>query len=215
MEDFEEIPVNNPIRNEILFQLLKNRIIYLDRDINSDTSIIAPQLLLFNKQSTTEPISLWINSNGGDIYNFFAIYDAIQAIEAPVQTVCYGLVASAAAVLLASGTPGMRLIYPNSHVMIHQIQIGEMSGGTGTQLEIEAKEIKRLKNKLSEILARHTRQPMAKIRRDCELDKYLSATDALEYGIVDKIISPVKSIPALRTRVSKKKTPPDAANNPA
>lgn len=212
--------VESPLYERVLEKLMERRIIYLDDEIVSG-NIIVPQLMLLDSQDHSEPISIWINSNGGDMYGFFGIYDAMQAIQAPVQTVCWGLAASAAAIILAAGTHGMRIAFPNSYVMIHQVQVGEISG-SGTEIEIEAKESKKLNHKLAEILARHTHQPLAKVKRDCEHDKYMDAQTALEYGIIDQIIPAVKGVPVLRTRPPRKKKPPQppppsippAANNP-
>jgi ATP-dependent Clp protease protease subunit len=205
----EESESPETISSELRSRLLEHRIIYLNRDVSFGSDIV-PVMHLLDWEDSRAPISLWISSLGGDVYGCMAIYDAIHAVKAPVQTVCWGFAASSAAMILSAGTPGMRIAMPNSFVMIHQIQIDTLSG-TGTEIEIEAKEIKRLKNHLSEILARHCHQPLAKVKRDCDHDKYLDAQGAKEYGIVDVVASSMKDIPALRTRSRRRKP----ANNPA
>jgi ATP-dependent Clp protease protease subunit len=199
---------------DVYARLVKDRVIFLAEEIDSATAsiIVALLFLLDREDKEEEPISLWINSPGGDADNFFAIYDMIQLVKAPVKTVCLGSASSAAAMLLAAGSPGLRYATPNSHVMIHQIQV-EGVGGTGTEVEIEAREVKKVNNRITEILARHTGQTMTKIRKDCQHDKYLDAQGAMEYGIIDHILGPTKTIPELKqTRRARKKKP--AAKKP-
>jgi ATP-dependent Clp protease protease subunit len=199
---------------DVYARLVKDRVIFLTEEIDSDTASVVSSLLflLDREEKEEEPIQLWINSPGGNVNDFFAIYDMMQLVKSPIKTICVGSASSAAAILLAAGTTGMRFITPNSHVMIHQIQV-ESVGGTGTEVEIEAREVKKIKVKLNEILARHTGHTTAKIKRDCEHDKYLDAKAALEYGIVDHILGPTKTLPALkqirrkRKRVDSKKPP--------
>jgi ATP-dependent Clp protease protease subunit len=197
-------------------RLVKDRVIFLSEEIDSATAstVVALLFLLDREDKEEEPISLWINSPGGDIHEFFAIYDMIQLVKAPVKTVCIGSASSAAAMLLAAGTPGLRYATPNSHVMIHQVQV-EGVGGTGTEFEIEAKEVKKINNRITEILARHTGQTMTKIRKDCQHDKYLEASAAREYGIIDHILGPSKTIPDLKqTRRARKKKPAAKKSEP-
>jgi ATP-dependent Clp protease protease subunit len=185
---------------DIYARLVKERVVYLTDEIDSESaSIITAVLFLLDQEDSEEPIQLWINSNGGDTQAFFAIYDMIQLVKAPVKTICIGAASSAAAMLLAAGSKGMRYATSNAHVMIHQVQV-EGVGGTGTEVEIEAREIKKLKGRIEEILACHTGQGIRKIRRDCEHDKYMDAQTAKEYGIIDHILKPSKNIPELKTR---------------
>ena len=208
-DEEEEESLETGVTKDLRESLLEHRILYLNRSVLFGNDLV-PLIHKLDWEDSKTPISIWISSLGGDVYGCLAIYDAIHSIRAPVQTVCWGFAASSAAIILSAGTPGMRIATPNSFVMIHQIQIDTL-GGSGTEIEIEAKEIKRLKNHLSEILARHCHQPLAKVKRDCDHDKYLDAEAAKEYGIVDVVADPYKKIPGLRTRVRKKKP----ANNPA
>lgn len=183
---------------DVYARLIKDRIIFLTEDITSENaSVIASLLLLLNTENSDEPISFYINSPGGQVEAFFAIYDMMQLINAPIKTVGIGEASSAAAILLAAGTKGMRYATQNCNVMIHQIQIMGHSEGSGTDVENEAKEIKRIKKRLTETLARHVGKSYRKVFNDCEIDKYMSAGEALEYGIVDGIIQPKKAIPEL------------------
>ena len=201
---------------DVYARLVKDRVLFLNEEIDSGTAstIVSLLFLLDREEKEEEPISLWINSPGGNVDDFFAIYDMMQLIKAPVKTICIGSACSAAAILLAAGTPGLRYATPNSHIMIHQIQIGEVSG-TGTEVEIEAREVKKIKSKLNEILSRHTGHTLTKIRRDCEHDKYMDAQTALEYGMIDHILGPTKEIPEVkstrrrRKKVDKKSEPTD------
>jgi ATP-dependent Clp protease protease subunit len=143
---------------------------------------------------------MWINSPGGDVNAFFAIYDVMNIIKAEVHTYCIGQASSAGASLLSSGTK--RYCTQNASIMIHHLSSGV--GGTAVEIEIETKEIKRVNKKLTEILARNTGQSIAKVNRDCKNDKYMTAEEALKYGIVDEILMPTKKIPELKTTSSKK-----------
>jgi ATP-dependent Clp protease protease subunit len=192
---------------DVYARLVKDRVIYLTEEIDSDVASVVSSLLflLDREDKDEEPIQLWINSPGGNVNDFFAIYDMMQLVKSPIKTICIGSASSAAAVLLSAGSPGLRYITPNAHVMIHQIQVDGV-GGTGTEVEIEAREVKKIKNKLNEILARHTGHTTAKIKRDCEHDKYLDAKAAVEYGIADHILGPTKKLPELKAiRRSRKK----------
>ncbi len=195
-------------------RLVKERVIFLSEEIDSETSsIVAALLFLLDQENDVEPISLWINSPGGDVQAFFAIYDMMQLVRSPVKTICIGEANSAAAILLAAGSKGMRYATANAHVMVHQVQVDGV-GGTGTEVEIEAREVKKLKNRLTELLARHTGHSVGKIRRDCEHDKYLDAETAKEYGIIDHILGPNKQIPELKTRQRKSIAPDGSSERP-
>ena len=172
---------------DIYSRLLKDRIIFLSTIVNQDSAnIIIAQLLFLNAEDPKEDIKFYINSPGGSVYDALAIYDTMQYVSNDIQTVGIGIQASAAAFLLSSGTKGKRLILPNSTVMIHQPSSG--SNGKVTDQEIELKELIRIKTLLETIMAKNTSNPVKKIHEDMERDKWLSAVEAKEYGIVDKII---------------------------
>jgi ATP-dependent Clp protease, protease subunit len=176
---------------DIYSRLLEDRIIFLGEEITDDVanSIIA-QLLLLDQKDSHLDICLYINSPGGSITAGLAIYDTIQYVRPAVTTVCVGIAASMAAVLLSSGQRGKRYTLPNSKIMIHQPrQEGSHGVSTVTEQEINLKVIKKMKVQLSEILAKNTGKPLKKILKDCELDKWLEPSEALEYGIIDEILS--------------------------
>lgn len=190
---------------DISSRLVKDRTLYLDCEIDSEiTSQITSLLFLLDRENSEKKIRLWINSPGGIVQGFFAIYDMMHRIKAPIETVCIGEACSASAILLASGTPGMRYCMPSSRVMIHQIQIDGLSG-SNAEIEINTKEIQALQDYLTEILARHTGHTKAKIKRDTKLDRWMGAQGAMDYGIVDGVLKPTKSIPELIKRESTKK----------
>ena len=181
-----EKEINGERRYDIYSRLLKDRIIILSGEINSEmaNSIIA-QLLFLDKDNQSD-ISLYINSPGGEITSGMAIYDTMNFIKSNVSTICIGMAASMAAFLLSSGAKGKRFILPNSEVMIHQ-PLGEAKG-QATEIQIAAEHIIKIKQKMNEILAKNTNQKMDKIKKDTERDHYLDANEALNYGLVDKII---------------------------
>ena len=183
--------------------LLEKRIVFLAGEINRElaSNLVATFFSLEDK-SPGEPIKFYINSEGGEVVGgLFPIYDAMQAITSPVHTICIGEASSSAAILLAAGSKGYRTATANSRLMIHQIQVGEgSSGGRSSDLEIEARETKSLNKQMIEILARHCGQTYRKVYRDCENDKWFSAQEAKDYGIIDIILEPKKPIPELRTR---------------
>ncbi len=187
-------------------KLLKKRTIFLGDELDRTlSSNIVATLLSFEDEEPGEPIKFYINSCGGDLVDgLFSIYDTIQMISSPVHTICIGEASSSAAVLLAAGTKGHRAATANSRIMIHQVQTGA-SEGRGTDIEIEAKETKAVKRQMTEMLARHCGQTYRKVYRDCENDKYLSATEAKAYGIMDIILEPKKMIPDLKTRKRSRK----------
>jgi ATP-dependent Clp protease protease subunit len=172
---------------DIYSRLLRDRIIFLGSEIDEGlaNSIIA-QLLLLDSQSSKEDIKIYINSPGGSVSAALAIYDTMQYVKADVSTICVGLAASAGALLLAAGKKGKRIMLPNSEVMIHQIMGGTQ--GQATDIDIHARHILKMKDRLNEILARHTGQKLAKIALDVERDYFMSASEAKKYGIVDKVI---------------------------
>ena len=174
---------------DIFSKLLRERIIFLGEEIDDDlaNSIVA-QLLLLDSENSEKDIMLYINSPGGVITAGMAIYDTIKSIRSDVSTICIGEAASMGAFLLSAGTKGKRMALPSARIMIHQPLGGAQ--GQATDIELEAKEILRMKNMLNGLLAEHTGQPLEKIQEDTERDHYLSAQQALEYGLIDKVILP-------------------------
>ena len=174
---------------DIFSRLLRDRIIFLGEEIDDDlaNSIVA-QLLLLDSENSEKDIMLYINSPGGVITAGMAIYDTIKSIRSDVCTICIGEAASMGAFLLSAGTKGKRMALPSARIMIHQPLGGAQ--GQATDIELEAKEILRMKSMLNGLLAEHTGQPIEKIQKDTERDHYLSAQEAKEYGLIDKVILP-------------------------
>ncbi len=172
-------------------KLFEERIIFLGTPISDDiANAVMAQLLCLQSMDAERQISIYINSPGGSFTALTAIYDTMRYIKPDVQTVCLGQAASAAAVILAAGTKGKRMALPNSRILIHQPAIsGEGSYGQSSDLEIQAKEILRIRALMEDMLARDTGQPVEKITRDVERDKYLTAEQAKEYGIIDEILT--------------------------
>ncbi len=172
---------------DIYSRLLKDRIIMLGGPIDDNVAnTIIAQLLFLDKQDKKSDISLYINSPGGVVTAALAIYDTMNYIKSDVSTVCVGMAASAASLLLSSGTKGKRLILPNAEVMIHQVMGG--AEGQASDIEISAKHILKIKDSLNKIIAKNTGQPLDKIERDSDRDFYMNAEEAKKYGIVDKIV---------------------------
>ena len=171
---------------DIYSRLLKDRIILLNGEINDNTSNAVVAQLLYLDSQNHEDISLYINSPGGSITAGMAIYDTMNFIKSEVSTICIGMAASMAAFLLSSGQKGKRLALPNSEVMIHQPLGG--AEGQATEIKIAAERILKLKDKLNKILSNNTNQPREKIEQDTERDHFLSAKEAKNYGLIDKII---------------------------
>jgi ATP-dependent Clp protease protease subunit len=172
---------------DIYSRLLKDRVIFLGEPIDDAVAnTLIAQLLFLDTENSKEDIKIYINSPGGSVTSAMAIYDTMQFVKAPVSTICIGQAASAAAVLLACGAKGKRLILPNSRVLIHQV----MGGAEGQQkdVEIQAREMMRIKNQINAILAKHTGQNIKKIENDTDRDYFMTADEAKKYGIVDKII---------------------------
>lgn len=175
---------------DIFSRLLRERIIFLGEEIDDEMSnVIVAQLLLLDSENPEKDIMLYINSPGGVITAGLAIYDTIQHIRADVSTICLGEAASMGSFLLSSGTKGKRLSLPSSRIMIHQPLGGAQ--GQATDIEIEAKEILRMKSMLNGILANNCGQPIEKIKEDTERDYYMSAQEAVEYGLIDRVITKV------------------------
>ena len=171
---------------DIYSRLLKDRIIILNGEINDSLANSIVAQLLFLDSENHEDISLYINSPGGVITSGMAIYDTMNFIKSDVSTICIGLAASMAAFILSSGKKGKRYALPNAEVMIHQPLGGAQ--GQATEIKIAAEHILKLKDKLNTILAKNTNKPLEKIQNDTERDYFLTSNDALEYGLIDKII---------------------------
>ena len=184
---------------DIYSRLLQQRIVFLGTPVTDEVAnVVMAQLLHLESEDPDKDIAIYINSPGGSITALFAIYDTMEFIKCDVQTICMGQAASAAAVLLASGTKGKRLALPNSRVLLHQPSGG--AEGQSVDIEIQAKEILRMRDMLDDILAQKTGQSVERIRKDTDRDFILSAQEALEYGIIDSIITSRKGeapIPAI------------------
>ncbi|HEU5116959.1 MAG TPA: ATP-dependent Clp protease proteolytic subunit [Isosphaeraceae bacterium] len=183
--------------------LLENRIIFLEGVINDGTAnLLVMKLLFLQFENRSQGVQFYINSPGGSVSSTLAIYDTMQFIECPIATYCIGMAASGAAVLLAGGAKGKRFALPNSKVMIHQ-PYGQVSGQI-SDIEIQAQEIIHSRQSINEILAKHTGQPIERIAKDTERDRYLTALQAKEYGIVDEVVG---HIPAAAAK------PPEPSNS--
>ena len=172
---------------DIFSRLLKDRIVFLGDIIHEETAnTVIAQLLFLESQDKTKDIKLYVNSPGGSVTAGLAIYDTMRYIKPDVATICVGMAASMGAVLLAAGAKGKRFALPNAEVMIHQVMGG--AEGQATDIKIRAEHILKMKDKLNQILAEHTGQPFAKVEKDTDRDYFMSADEAVKYGLVDKII---------------------------
>jgi len=173
---------------DIFSLLLKNRIIMLGTPINDQiANLIVAQLLYLAREDSSKPISMYINSPGGQVYSGMAIYDTMQQIECPVSTVAVGFTASFGTVLLTAGAKGMRYALPNATIHMHQPLGGAQ--GQASDIEIQAREILRLRTSLNNILSKHTGQPIERIEEDTDRDIYMGAEQAMEYGLVDEVLT--------------------------
>ncbi|MDD3487815.1 MAG: ATP-dependent Clp protease proteolytic subunit [Candidatus Pacebacteria bacterium] len=176
---------------DIYSRLLKERIIFLGGPIDDAlANTIIAQLLFLEHQDSNKDILLYINSPGGSVTSALAIYDTMQHVKCDVSSLCLGMAASGAAVLLAAGTKGKRFALPNAEILLHQV-MGQ-AGGQATEIEIAAKQILRVKKQLNQLLAKHTGQPLTKIAKETERDFWLVPEEAKKYGIIDEIIKPKK-----------------------
>ena len=174
---------------DLYSRLLKDNIIFLQTPIDDTVaSVICAQLIHLESENPDKDINIYINSPGGDVTSLFAIYDTMQFIKNDIATICLGQAASAAAVLLAAGTKGKRLALPHSRVLLHQ-PYGQVGYGQVTDLEIAAKEILRMRELLEEILALHTGQTIERVHNDTDRDFVMEANEAIEYGIIDDVLS--------------------------
>ena len=178
---------------DIYSRLLKDRVLFIGTPIDDNVAnLVVAQLLFLQMEDPDKDISIYINSPGGSITSGLAIYDTIQFLKPDVCTYCIGQAASMGAVLLAAGTKGKRYALPNSRVMIHQPWGGVQ--GVAADINIQAKEIQKLKEQLNEILAKHTGQPVSKIEKDTDRDYFMSANEAKNYGLVDEVVVNIRTL---------------------
>ena len=172
---------------DIFSRLLNDRIILLSEEVNDTTaSLIVAQLLFLEAEDPEKDIQLYINSPGGSVTAGLAIYDTMQYVKPDVSTICVGMAASMGAFLLSSGAKGKRIALPNAEIMIHQPSGG--SRGQATDIQIQAQHIQKTKENLNRILAENSGQPLEKVERDCERDHFMSAEEAKDYGLIDRVI---------------------------
>ena len=180
---------------DIFSRLLNDRIVFLSEEVNDTTaSLVVAQLLYLEAQDPDKDIQFYINSPGGSVTAGMAIYDTMQYIKCDVATICVGLAASMGAFLLSAGTKGKRFALPNSTIMIHQPATHEGSYGQSSDLEIQAREILRIRSLMEQMLADATGQSVEQISRDVERDKYLTAAEAVEYGIIDEVFGSLTEV---------------------
>ena len=175
---------------DIYSLLLKERIVFLGTPINDQVAnVIVAQLLFLDREDPTKDIQLYVNSPGGMVYSGMAIYDTMQLVRAPISTIAVGVTASFGTVLLTAGTKGKRYALPHATIHMHQPLGGAQ--GQATEIEIQAKEILRLREELNQIISHHTGQPIERIAEDTERDRYMTAVQAKEYGLIDEVLSPM------------------------
>ncbi len=173
---------------DVYSRLLKDRIIFLGTPVTADVAnLVIGQLLVLESEDPDKDVFMYVNSPGGDVMAGLAIYDTMQYIKPRVSTICLGQAASMAAVLLAAGTPGKRFALPHATVLIHQPMGGFR--GQATDIEIHAREILRKREALNDILSRHTGQPLEQVARDTERDYYMTAEEAVRYGLIDRVFA--------------------------
>ena len=179
---------------DVYSRLLKERIIFLGTPINSDVAnVLVAQLLLLDSQSNEQPIQIYINCPGGEVYAGLAIYDTMQHINAPISTICVGMAMSFGSVILMAGDKGRRFALPHSRVMIHQGSSGFR--GNTPDVEIQAREILHLRDVMAELYEKHTSQGRDKVLKDMERDYFMAPNEARDYGIIDEVISPRQTLP--------------------
>ncbi|NIM04340.1 MAG: ATP-dependent Clp protease proteolytic subunit [Armatimonadetes bacterium] len=174
---------------DIYSRLLRDRIVFIGGSVDDDyANLIIAQLLFLSGEDPGKPVQMYINSPGGVVPAGLAIYDTMQLLKPPIQTYCVGMAFSMAAILLAAGTEGKRFALPHSRILIHQPHVGGLSGQV-TDIDIQAREMLYTRDMLNEVLAKHTSQPLEKVRRDTERDYYLSSQEAKDYGIIDEVLN--------------------------
>ncbi|QZY52078.1 ATP-dependent Clp protease proteolytic subunit [Leucobacter tenebrionis] len=194
LPSFEERTAYGYKRQDPYAKLFEDRIIFLGVQVDdASADDVMAQLLVLESQDPERDITMYINSPGGSFTAMTAIYDTMQYIRPHVQTVCLGQAASAAAVLLAGGTPGKRLALPNARVLIHQPSTGQAGHGQASDIEIQAREIMRMREWLEETLSKHSKRSIEEVNRDIDRDKILSAQEAFEYGLVDQVLTSRKN----------------------
>ncbi len=180
---------------DIYSRLLEDRIVFLRDPIDDEVAnVVIAQVLFLAAKDPSKDIKLYINSPGGSVTAGFAVYDTIQYVKCDVVTICIGQAASMAAVLLAAGTPGKRSALPNARILIHQVFGG--SQGQATDVKIQTEELLRMRDQIDRILARHTGKTVKKIAKDTDRDYFMSAKEAVEYGLIDRIIPPKAGVKA-------------------
>lgn len=190
LPQFEERTAYGFKRQDPYNKLFEDRVIFLGVQVDdASADDVMAQLLVLESQDSERDITMYINSPGGSFTAMTAIYDTMQYVAPQIQTVVLGQAASAASVLLAAGAPGKRLALPNARVLMHQPAMGEAGHGQASDIEIQAAEILRMRTWLEETMARHTGKPVEQVNRDIDRDKILSANEALEYGIVDQVLT--------------------------
>jgi ATP-dependent Clp protease protease subunit len=176
---------------DIFSRLLKERIVFIGTPVDDEVAnLIVAQLLFLDGEDPEKPINLYINSPGGIVTAGLALYDTIQHVKPPVSTICVGQAASMAALLLCAGTKGRRYALPHSRILIHQ-PLGGVQG-QATDIDIQAREILRMRDRLNDIIALHTGQPIEKVKKDTDRDFFMTAAEAKEYGIIDEVFNPRK-----------------------
>ncbi len=195
---FEERTAYGYKRQDPYAKLFEDRIIFLGVQIDdASADDVMAQLLVLESQDPDRDIVMYINSPGGSFTAMTAIYDTMQYVRPQIQTVVLGQAASAAAVILAAGTPGKRLALPNARILIHQPSTGDSGRGQASDIEIQAREILRMRSWLEETLARHSNRTMEQVNKDIDRDNILSGEEALAYGLVDQVLTSRKNIPAI------------------
>ena len=198
LPQFEERTAYGFKRQDPYAKLFEDRIIFLGVQVDdASADDIMAQLLVLESQDPDRDIVMYINSPGGSFTAMTAIYDTMQYIRPQIQTVVLGQAASAAAVIAAAGTPGKRLALPNARILIHQPAVGEAGRGQASDIEIQAKEILRLRTWLEETLVKHSNHDLVRVNKDLERDTILSADEAHEYGLIDQVLTSRKNLPAL------------------
>jgi len=200
LPQFEERTAYGYKRQDPYNKLFEDRVIFLGVQVDdASADDVMAQLLVLESQDPDRDIVMYINSPGGSFTAWAAIYDTMQYVSPEIQAVVLGQAASAASVLLAAGAPGKRLALPNARILMHQPAVGEAGHGQASDIEIQAAEILRMRTWLEETMARHTSKTAAEVNKDIDRDKILSAHEALEYGIVDQVLTSRKRTPAAIT----------------
>ncbi len=200
LPQFEERTAYGYKRQDPYNKLFEDRVIFLGVQVDdASADDVMAQLLVLESQDTDRDITMYINSPGGSFTAMTAIYDTMQYVAPDIQTVVLGQAASAASVLLAGGTPGKRLALPNARILMHQPAVGEAGHGQASDIEIQAAEIMRMRTWLEETMAKHTGRSVEQVHKDIDRDKILSAQEALEYGLVDQVLTTRKRNPQALT----------------